>query len=514
MKNRWKALASVAVAAALVVAPLTVGAASAHTGNLNGQAVCNPQTGQYDITYMLTLSNVGAETTGVTHWGVGSNTFTGTPTDATGLTEGPHDSTGNTTFSLGTYSVPGTSTAGPWVYAFTQFSNEVKLGSDGRVDVLAGDCKPADKPVTPPTPTWTDPCGPDNGSWTAPEFEGGHWAYGSGEGIEYIDAVADDGYVFPEGTQTQWSGDVNDEECWQPTAVTPVLTWDLPSCDEPGAVTSSFEQEGIHWTEAEGDNGSTIYTAHADDDYVLAEGAQHEWTVPNLTQLDSDDPHCRQVYPVPTLFNTGDPQPTCANAAEYLTPEEFGAPGEDGWYSFEHVWVYIDRSVEGEVTISVESKSGYTLGDLNGSWWISEDSTYAERTILLHGAIGYQSEDSTQPCFFAILPQPEAPVFTDDCGTATDGFTVPENSEAVRYETVHEGAIVTITAVLVNDEDEFAEGVTTQWSHTFTNEACPTAAPPLAATGGNGVSPILPIGAGALVMLGLALLVTRRLARH
>ena len=52
-------------------------------------------------------------------------------------------------------------------------------------------------------------------------------------------------------------------------------------------------------------------------------------------------------------------------------------------------------------------------------WSVSDDATYAERTIILEDAIGYQNDDPEQPCFFAILPQPAAPEFIDLCARPT-----------------------------------------------------------------------------------------------
>ena len=67
-------------------------ASSAHTGDLNATAVCNTTTGQYDVTYKLTISNTSLA--GTTYWRTGTTSFEGTPTSNTGLTNGPVASTG------------------------------------------------------------------------------------------------------------------------------------------------------------------------------------------------------------------------------------------------------------------------------------------------------------------------------------------------------------------------------------------------------------------------------------
>ena len=150
MKMRWKALASVAVAAALVMAPLTVAGASAHTGDLHATASCDTETGKYNVTYTLTTSNVPAGRVGSTVWRIGTTNFEQTPTNGNGMAN-PVASTGNQTITLGTAALPGdTKGAGPWVYAFTTWKDAqgnvvATKGSDTRVEGLAGDCAPAKK---------------------------------------------------------------------------------------------------------------------------------------------------------------------------------------------------------------------------------------------------------------------------------------------------------------------------------------------------------------------------------
>ena len=79
---------------------------SAHTGDLNATAVCNTTTGQYDVTYKLTISSTSLA--GTTYWRTGTTSFEGTPTSNTGLTSGPVASTGAGVYTLGTISLPGT----------------------------------------------------------------------------------------------------------------------------------------------------------------------------------------------------------------------------------------------------------------------------------------------------------------------------------------------------------------------------------------------------------------------
>ncbi|MFF2275105.1 hypothetical protein ACFVTR_04430, partial [Agromyces sp. NPDC058126] len=134
------AVAALALGAGLAVVGIAA-PASAHTGDLKASAVCNVETGEYDVTYTLKLSNVPDGKTGTTMWEVGTSKFEDTPTSADGMDRGPLTSKGNTTLELGTESLPGDTVGnGPWVYAFTSWDKNNKKGSDGRIEGLKGDC--------------------------------------------------------------------------------------------------------------------------------------------------------------------------------------------------------------------------------------------------------------------------------------------------------------------------------------------------------------------------------------
>lgn len=158
--KRMAALVGAGALAAGGLVALTALPAAAHTGDLHASAVCNTETGQYDVTYTLTLSSVPNGLTGSTMWRVGGSGFDGTPSSASGMDRGPVASAGNETLVLGTESIPGNSTTGPWVYAFTDWGSYDK-GSDGRVERLAGDCSVPEPPfpgVEKYTPTYASTC--------------------------------------------------------------------------------------------------------------------------------------------------------------------------------------------------------------------------------------------------------------------------------------------------------------------------------------------------------------------
>ena len=127
-------------AGVLTALMLTPVAANAHTGDMKAVAVCNETTGEYDVSYYLALNKVPGEMEAKTVWRVGAEKFEGTPRNGGGMDRGPVGSHGNATVLLGGQSIPGTSTTGPWVYSFTEWSSGYGYGSDTRVEGLSGDC--------------------------------------------------------------------------------------------------------------------------------------------------------------------------------------------------------------------------------------------------------------------------------------------------------------------------------------------------------------------------------------
>ncbi len=134
-----------ALALGLGGAAIATSPASAHTGDLSVTAVCNTVTGEYDLTATLDITNTTLS--GATKWDVGTPTFTGTPSSSNGLTRGPIITPGAGLITLGSFSLPGSTTGkGPWVYAYTNWTDGFGKGSDGQLLTnLAGDCKAPDK---------------------------------------------------------------------------------------------------------------------------------------------------------------------------------------------------------------------------------------------------------------------------------------------------------------------------------------------------------------------------------
>lgn len=143
---RIKILAALsALAAALGMVAFASVASSAHQGEIVASALCNPTTGNYDVTYTLSWSNVprGVHAT--------LSSRTGAQDFAQGWTYDTWDdwiSRGESTGDRGslqwTEQVPGSTLGnGPWVYAYTKWSNGYlgSLGHDTRIENLGGDCK-------------------------------------------------------------------------------------------------------------------------------------------------------------------------------------------------------------------------------------------------------------------------------------------------------------------------------------------------------------------------------------
>lgn len=142
---RIKILAALsALAVALGMVAFASMASSAHQGSIVATALCNPTTGNYDVTYTLSWSNVPD---GV-HAAMSSRTGTASfhngwtyDTWSDWISRG--DSTGNRGSIQWTEQMPGTTVGnGPWVYAYTNWSNGYS-GSrthDTRIENLGGDC--------------------------------------------------------------------------------------------------------------------------------------------------------------------------------------------------------------------------------------------------------------------------------------------------------------------------------------------------------------------------------------
>ncbi len=192
-------------------------AASAHTGDLNVSYTCDTTTGEYVGTAELTISQTGLA--GVTNWKVGTTNFEGTPSSDAGLS-GALPSTGAGKITLGTFRLPGdTKTKGPWVYAFTTWTDGFKKGSDGQAyQNLAGDCTvpyvpPADAKfdvgITPATCTVGETLSYSEGNFTNATVVAGSTPSGTAGPAAYsVSATPNQGAAFVEGQTNPIAGNL------------------------------------------------------------------------------------------------------------------------------------------------------------------------------------------------------------------------------------------------------------------------------------------------------------------
>jgi hypothetical protein len=219
--------------------------------------------------------------------------------------------------------------------------------------------------------------------------------------------------------------------CPELTPVTPTLDWVPPSCDEPGSLILG-PGEGIAWAGVLNDDGSTTYTASATAGFVIPAEAQVTWTVPNLDQLSPTDPQCIQTLPEPALFAADPVPPTCDTDGALPDFEE----------EFPNVSWFWDREFDGigTYTLTVVPDAGYAFDPVNITepWTLNEDGSIT-REVTVDGALGFQGEDPNLPCYLAppletTLGQPST---VDECGTANDFGYLPDDTATVTYEWVN-----------------------------------------------------------------------------
>lgn len=141
-------LSSIALLLVALTLGLTTSTANArigerHTGDLAVTIVCNTDTGKYEVTPRLTVSQ--SNLSGSFKSRVGTSNFEGTPTNDNGMGN-LRAFSGPGTYPLPNFELPGTTTGlGPWVYAFTRWQDGFTKGSDGQSrEQMKGDCRKAD----------------------------------------------------------------------------------------------------------------------------------------------------------------------------------------------------------------------------------------------------------------------------------------------------------------------------------------------------------------------------------
>lgn len=310
-------------------------------------------------------------------------------------------------------------------------------------------------------------------------FIGGDPASGSNDldahqqyGLSFTGAPASQGYhvkvtVAAPGSQGH---DTKTKVFWMPascqtttTAVAPTATDLCGTVHDTYLITTTphvqyFIQNGSTLTpvsagtHSAGGATSITVVAQATDGYVLAGASQWTLAFTDVACVVSITP----TQPTPT-------PPTCQYQYYVFT---FTAPAH---YHYEYNGQPLVSGTSFDangatVTITAVADSGYTFGNSPSSW-----------QYVLTPANGCGSQD--QPV------TPDEPSFTDVCGIANDTYTIPSktgvdyfvNGTPVAAGTYHVGAgnvSITITAQ-AQEGYIISEEVQTEWSHTFTNEACP-----------------------------------------
>lgn len=125
-----------------------------------------------------------------------------------------------------------------------------------------------------------------------------------------------------------------------------------------------------------------------------------------------------------------------------------------------------DRSFNGPGT--------YTATATASAGRIFEEGVKTSFKIVVPAQLG---GEQCLPSVVIIDVQPAAPTFHDVCGTADDATMLPSDTQDYAYSKVVNGAVTTVTVTSANKHSKFAEGVVTKWTHSFTDEACPTSTP-------------------------------------
>lgn len=320
-----KKMMSGMIAALIVVLGLAVAptAAQAHTGDMSVTAVCNTATGQYDLTATLTTANT--RLAGQTQWRVGSERFEGTPSSNSGMTSGPVASQGAQTITLGSFSLPGSTIGhGPWVYAFTTWTDGFTKGSDGQLlQPLAGDCKIPEPPEPAPvTGTETRENGvcvePLNGTLLT-TYEARDWTQGwvwDKVSWTWVPAEAIYGEWYVSGTET------SDAEGCIPAPPAPLSGEESeagePICVEPLDGTATITTLGRTWSQ------EPVWNQEAGE-WQYAERVYTDWAEidQNVIDLEECIPPAPPAPPVPnTPVLQPDPEPKSA-------PQELAVTGSD-----------------------------------------------------------------------------------------------------------------------------------------------------------------------------------------
>ncbi|WP_240665985.1 hypothetical protein [Agromyces sp. LHK192] len=518
------------IAAVLLGAGLTVvGAvapAAAHTGDLKATAVCNAQTGKYDVTYTLELTNVGNNLTGTTKWRVGSSSFQGTPSNANGMDRGPIASQGNVKLTLGTESIPGdTKGNGPWVYAYTKWSDGFGKGSDGRIEGLKGDCgKPFDWNWEYAAPTCEAltvvypkdiPAGQANDVNIRFKADGKeftlnfHKNSGTWSGTKTFTYSEHPNWPDPDlysvvwaqvgGTNYHWSGSIDCGDSvtichWNGTDYDKLaISIDRYFADDHDShgrdIHAAFEYVTYEWWD--------VFKKFPKTKTVPAKGDQSLLQYPDCVKPPTELP----PPPAPTFSDLCGPanhqfvEPTDTAELDWTTtysptqivvtvaPKAGYAlpPGTTTTWTFPindaPCPVILEDEPDFLDTCGPDNEQLFVPADTDGVAWTKHESD-GFVTVTATAKPGYAFADGTktewrfelndEPC---IVPVGGTPSVKDTCGPANEVVTVPADSETVDWEWSKTGSTIVVTATPTAG-NAFPEGAQREWTFTVDDGPC------------------------------------------
>ena len=304
--------------------------------------------------------------------------------------------------------------------------------------------------VTPQAPVFTDLCGTEDDDYTVPADTDKvmYEVVEDGMTVTVSAVLVDERDSFAEGVDTEWTFTFTDEACggyYTPVVVTPMAPSFTDVCGtENDAYTTPEDTDKVTYEVVEDGMTVTITAVLVDDRDSFAEGVDTEW------MFTFTDEACDTGY-VPVVVVPAAPSfvDVCGTQNDdYMVPDDTDTV----------VYEVVESADAMTVTITaalVDERDMFAEG-ADTEW------TY---TFTNEACGGY---------YVPVVVTPAGPSFTDVCGTEGDVYTVPDDTDKVTYEVVEsaDGMTVTITAVLVDERDTFAEGVDTEWTFTFTDEVC------------------------------------------
>ncbi|MDF0514837.1 hypothetical protein PX701_14490 [Agromyces sp. H3Y2-19a] len=319
-------------------------------------------------------------------------------------------------------------------------------------------------------PTMVDLCGTANDGYTVPsDTDDYSWSTtGSvAEGKVVVTATPAEGYVFEEGSQSEWTFVFTNEPCAeQPEVVT--IEIGPRSVDACGTANDGHylpeDTDAITWNVTSVEPGVVTVTATANPGYVFAEGVQTSWTF-----TYTDEP-CRATLEgsvatgvceanAPWIFFTvqlDDPDGTVQNRAVQLVLSdgtntetlELGELDEDGTLEGRTLWpgASVDDEGNADGWPGWEQLEDGTWAETDGNFAWTRDLTSATLVVNPELSVALSYPPATPDCV-AAPPVPETPGEPGGEGEAPSTPTASGGSDLA--ETGFAGTSIAIVAGVI-----------------------------------------------------------------